>query len=65
VPTNNQESSLLAITNSSLRESVRHEPPQRNCKAGRLYSEHDVVGDPKACFLGNMGPSLNNAAGPG
>jgi hypothetical protein len=65
VPTTNQEGSLLAITNSILRESVRHEPQQRNCKPGRLYSEHDVVGDPKACFLGNMGPSLSGLAGPG
>ncbi|MGH7932173.1 MAG: hypothetical protein ACREQN_03290 [Candidatus Binataceae bacterium] len=23
-----------------------------NCKAGRIYSQHDVVGDPQACLKG-------------
>ncbi len=25
-----------------------------NCKAGQLYSQHDVVGDPEACIMGAL-----------
>jgi hypothetical protein len=26
----------------------------KNCKPGRLYSAHDVVGDPQACIMGSF-----------
>jgi hypothetical protein len=27
-------------------------PDQTNCKAGHVYSQHDIVGDPRACIMG-------------
>src|SRR5215471_9154348 len=27
--------------------------PKDQCKRGQLYSQHDVVGDPEACFKGH------------
>jgi hypothetical protein len=32
-------------------ESAKHEA-KAPCKAPYLYSQHDVVGDPEACFMG-------------
>ena len=43
--------SLLAVLGSVLTESARHEA-KVPCKAPYLYSQHDVVGDPEACFMG-------------
>jgi hypothetical protein len=39
---------LLTATDTS----PRH--PQGQCKRGQLYSQHDVVGDPEACFMGRL-----------
>jgi hypothetical protein len=39
-------SSILTPTDTSL-----HQPHGR-CKASQLYSQHDVVGDPEACIMG-------------
>jgi hypothetical protein len=25
-----------------------------NCKAGRIYSAHDIVGDPETCIMGSV-----------
>jgi hypothetical protein len=27
---------------------------QPNCKPGRAYSQHDIVGDPQACIMGAL-----------
>jgi hypothetical protein len=27
---------------------------QNNCKPGRMYSAHDIVGDPQACIMGGF-----------
>jgi hypothetical protein len=43
--------SLLAILGSVLSESPRHQA-KAPCKSPYLYSQHDVVGDPEACFTG-------------
>jgi hypothetical protein len=36
--------------------------PQPTCKAGQLYSQHDVVGDPQSCFV-NAVDAPSGAAG--
>src|SRR5215831_12643964 len=28
--------------------------PVKSCKPGRMYSAHDVVGDPQACIMGSF-----------
>jgi hypothetical protein len=30
---------------------------QNNCKPGRMYSAHDIVGDPQACIMGALAVS--------
>jgi hypothetical protein len=35
---------------SSALQAARQDPD--NCKAGHLYSQHDIVGDPQACIKG-------------
>jgi hypothetical protein len=27
---------------------------EKNCKAGHMYSAHDIVGDPQACIMGSV-----------
>lgn len=44
--------SLLGILNPLLTASVGHSAP-KDCKPDMLYSQHDVVGDPDACFRGH------------
>jgi hypothetical protein len=64
-PTNASGSSILGAMGALLRGSDANTPPPRsNCK-GRLYSQHDVVGDPEACFLGkySVGNGATSAAG--
>ena len=45
----------LSVPMSSLEPSpalqaARQDPD--NCKAGHIYSQHDIVGDPQACIKG-------------
>jgi hypothetical protein len=35
---------------SSALQAARQDPD--NCKAGHLYSQHDIVGDPQSCIKG-------------
>lgn len=49
--TNNK--SLLGILTPFLTAPATHEA-QQNCKPDQLYSRHDVVGDPEACFRGHV-----------
>jgi hypothetical protein len=39
-------------------------PPQdqTNCKAGHVYSQHDIVGDPQACIMGTLTIGGSSAA---
>ena len=50
-PAGNADHSLLAILGSVLSESTKHQA-KAPCKSPYLYSQHDVVGDPEACFMG-------------
>jgi hypothetical protein len=49
------------MINSLLIRSEIHEG-QEGCKATQLYGQHDVVGDPQACFMNKL--NLPNAVGP-
>jgi hypothetical protein len=43
------DKSLLGMIGAVLTNPVAQDV-QQNCKEDRLYSQHDVVGDPDACF---------------
>jgi len=45
--------SLLGILTPLLTDPATHEA-QKECKPDQLYSQHDVVGDPEACFRGRF-----------
>ena len=45
--------SLLGMLAPILTEPAQHAKP-KTCKPGELYSGHDVVGDPEACFMGRL-----------
>ncbi len=45
--------SLLGIITPAPTDPVAHRA-QKTCDAGKLYSSHDVVGDPEACFMGRL-----------
>jgi hypothetical protein len=54
-PTNASGSSILGAIGTVLKGTdANTRQPRSNCKF-RLYSQHDVVGDPEACFLGQYG----------
>jgi hypothetical protein len=56
MPANTAAPSLLAIRvlfGPSVDEPAPHKD-QMNCKAGHLYSQHDIVGDPQACIMGRL-----------
>jgi hypothetical protein len=64
-PANASGSSILGAMVSVLKGTdANTRQPRSNCK-GRLYSQHDVVGDPEACFLGqySVGNGATSAAG--
>jgi hypothetical protein len=66
VPASPYGNTLLGMLSSVLTDTDTT-PPQRKdqCKASHLYSQHDVVGDPEACFMGhyNFGSGSSSAAG--
>jgi hypothetical protein len=45
------DKSLLGILTPMLTDPATH-AAQKDCKPDQLYSQHDVVGDPEACFMG-------------
>ena len=47
------DKSLLGILTPLLTDPATHEA-QKNCTPDQLYSRHDVVGDPEACFRGHF-----------
>ena len=56
MPVSTVAPSLLAIRalfGPSVDEAAPHRD-QMNCKAGHLYSQHDIVGDPQACIMGRL-----------
>jgi hypothetical protein len=56
VPANTVAPSLLVIRGGvvpSVTEAAPHKD-QMNCRAGHLYSQHDIVGDPQACIMGHL-----------
>src|SRR5262249_24783511 len=53
MPANPNGNTLLGILNGVL-TATDPDPrqPKSKCKASHMYSQHDVVGDPEACFKG-------------
>ncbi|MGO9265259.1 MAG: hypothetical protein ACLQBA_10305 [Candidatus Binataceae bacterium] len=47
------DKSLLGILTPMLTDPAIH-AAQKGCNPDRLYSQHDVVGDPEACFMGRF-----------
>jgi hypothetical protein len=45
--------SLISVLSPLLADAAPHEA-QKRCKADGLYSQHDVIGDPDACFLNRV-----------
>jgi hypothetical protein len=45
--------SVLGFIAPLLNSSVEHKAA-KNCKPDSLYSQHSVVGDPNACFVGKL-----------
>jgi hypothetical protein len=45
--------SLIGVLSPFLADTAPHEA-QKRCKADALYSQHDVIGDPDACFLNRV-----------
>jgi hypothetical protein len=37
-------------------------PKSTNCKPGRIFSQHDVVGDPESCVMQGAGYTLGSDA---
>jgi hypothetical protein len=45
--------SLLGVLSPLFADAAPHEA-QKRCKPDTLYSQHDVIGDPNACFLNRV-----------
>jgi hypothetical protein len=55
MPVNMYGHTLLSMLNSVLTGSIAPDArkPDTRCKPLQMYSQHDVVGDPEACFMGH------------
>jgi hypothetical protein len=53
---------ILAAAESLGSQQIRP-GAQNNCKPGRMYSAHDIVGDPQACIKGNGGITIPGGVG--
>ena len=66
MPASSNDNTLLGMISSVLTgtDPAPRQPKDR-CKASQLYSKHDVVGDPDACFMGRytIGNGSNIVAG--
>jgi hypothetical protein len=51
--TNAVQSSLLDFLKPITVDSELHQS-RKSCKSPQMYSQHDVVGDPEACFMGQI-----------
>ena len=59
------EPSLVGFLKPITTDSELHQQ-RTNCKAPHLYSQHDVIGDPEACIMGQINlPAGFTAAGVG
>ena len=53
MPAGQHGNSLLSLIGSILTATdTSPRPAKDQCKPSQLYSQHDVVGDPEACFMG-------------
>jgi hypothetical protein len=52
--TSNDSPSVLSILGMIIPQVEHEVQTQPHCKAGQLYSQHDVVGDPQACFMSTV-----------
>ena len=50
MPSNSNSNTLLGMLKSVLTGTDPRQP-KGQCNASHLYSQHDVVGDPEACFM--------------
>jgi hypothetical protein len=65
-PANPNGNTLLGMLSAVLTDTdPGPRQPKDQCKAPHLYSQHDVVGDPEACFMGHysIGSGSTSAAG--
>jgi hypothetical protein len=52
-PAPGADHSLIGVLSPFLADAVPHDA-QKRCKPDTLYSQHDVNGDPDACFLNRV-----------
>ena len=63
--TNSVEPSLVGFLKPITTDTELHQQ-RTNCKAPQLYSQHDVIGDPEACIMGQFNlPGGFTASGAG
>jgi len=56
------ETNPLALLILSIQNPEHHDTP-KNCSKQGIYSSHDVVGDPEACFMGRISGSVPQVGG--
>jgi hypothetical protein len=61
--TSNDSPLVLSILGMIIPQVEHEVQTQPHCKAGQLYSQHDVVGDPQSCFE-NVVDAPSGAVGP-
>jgi hypothetical protein len=61
--TTNDSPLVLSILGMIIPQVEHEVQTQPHCKAGQLYSQHDVVGDPQSCFE-NVVDAPSGAVGP-
>jgi hypothetical protein len=61
--TSNSSPAVLSILGMIIPQVEHEVQTQPHCKAGQLYSQHDVVGDPQSCFE-NVVDAPSGAVGP-
>jgi hypothetical protein len=47
------KSSMLGFLKPLVTDTELHQA-RKSCRSPQLYSQHDVVGDPEACFMGRF-----------
>jgi hypothetical protein len=62
--TTNDSPAVLSILGMIIPQVEHEVQTQPHCKAGQLYSQHDVVGDPQSCFENVVDAPSGAAVGP-
>ena len=62
--TSNDSPLVLSILGMIIPQVEHEVQTQPHCKAGQLYSQHDVVGDPQSCFMSTVDAPAAGAVGP-